>query len=131
MRYFLAAATLLFLFWVPCPAPACSLCGSGVPRHAFVGEYWQAHAAVYGALANPKLTGNSGQGTTELHVEKVIDLNDKQSTLFGLIDANDAMLLVASGDVTLGVDLSKLGDGDVSMDPTTHIAKLRLPPPQR
>lgn len=77
MRFFLAAAPLLFLPWVPCPAPACSLCGTGVPRHAFVGEYWQAHAAVYGPLANPKLTGNSGQGTTELRIEKVLKVDPR------------------------------------------------------
>jgi hypothetical protein len=57
---------------MPCPIQACSLCGTGVPKHAFIADYWQAHAVVYGTLANPKLTGNSGQGTTELHVSKVL-----------------------------------------------------------
>src|SRR6266487_3513679 len=37
--------------------------------------------------------------TNELHMEKVIDLTDKQSRLFGLIDTSDAILLIAAGDV--------------------------------
>lgn len=68
--------------------------------------------------------------TTELHVEKVLDLTDKQSHFFGLIQATDAMLLVAAGDVTIGIDLAKLGDGDVTMDPSTHVASMRLPAPE-
>jgi hypothetical protein len=68
--------------------------------------------------------------TTDLHIEKVIDLTDKQSHFFGLLQATDAMLLVAAGDVTIGIDLSKLGEGDVSIDPTTHIATMRLPAPE-
>jgi hypothetical protein len=68
--------------------------------------------------------------TNEMHFEKVIDLTDKQSRFFGLIDATDALLLVAAGDVTMGVDLAKLGDGDVTIDPTTHIATLTLPEPE-
>src|SRR5262245_52972291 len=68
--------------------------------------------------------------TTELHIEKVIDLSDRQSRLFGLVEATDAMLLVAAGDVTIGIDLAKIGDNDVSMDPQSGVASLRLPSPE-
>jgi hypothetical protein len=68
--------------------------------------------------------------TTELHIEKVIDLSDKQSRLFGLIEVTDAILLVAVGRATIGIDLSKLRESDVSMDPTTKVASLRLPKPE-
>ena len=68
--------------------------------------------------------------TTELHIEKVIDLSDKQSRLFGLIEAQDALILVAAGDVTIGIDLAKLGDDDVSMDPKSGVATMRLPSPE-
>src|SRR6185312_3612346 len=64
--------------------------------------------------------------TTELHVEKVIDLTDTQSRLYGLVEGSDNVLLVAVGDVTLGVDLGKLEDGDVTMDEKTHAAHFRL-----
>ena len=40
------------------------------------------------------------------------------------------MLLVAVGDVTIGVDLSKIGDGDVTMDEKTHAAHFTLPKPE-
>src|SRR5262245_19690928 len=46
--------------------------------------------------------------TNELHMEKVVDLSDKQSRFFGLFDSTDAILLVAAGDVTIGIDLKKL-----------------------
>jgi hypothetical protein len=68
--------------------------------------------------------------TGEVHVEKVIDLTDTQSRFFGLLQGTDALLLVAVGRATVGIDLSKLGDGDISMDPATGIAKLRLPSPE-
>src|SRR5262249_5617783 len=48
----------------------------------------------------------------DLHFEKVIDLTETQSRLFGLVDATDAILLVAAVDVTMGVDLGKLRDDD-------------------
>ena len=38
--------------------------------------------------------------TSELHLEKVIDLTDKQSRFFGLLNTSDAVLLIAAGDVT-------------------------------
>jgi hypothetical protein len=67
--------------------------------------------------------------TTEIHVEKVVDLTDTQSRLFGLVEGTDAILLVAVGRATVGVDLAKLGEGDVTLDPATHTARLRLPEP--
>lgn len=68
--------------------------------------------------------------TFEVHVEKVIDLTDRQSHLFGLVEASDAILLVAVGNATLGVDLSKVGEDDVTMDPVSKTARLRLPAPE-
>jgi len=68
--------------------------------------------------------------TNELHLEKVIDLTDKQSRLFGLVDTTDAILLVAAGDVTVGVDLSKLEASDVEVDREHGTARLTLPPPE-
>lgn len=68
--------------------------------------------------------------TAQVHVEKVIDLTDRQSRMFGLVEATDAILLVAVGQATLGVDLSKLAEGDVTMDPATKTARLRLPAPE-
>lgn len=68
--------------------------------------------------------------TTEMHVEKVIDLTDTQSRLYGLVEGTDNVLLVAVGDVSLGVDLGKLEDGDVTLDPQTHAAHFRLPQPE-
>jgi hypothetical protein len=62
------------------------------------------------------------------HIEKVIDLTEKQSRFFGLIHAKDAILLVAAGDVTAGVDLSALGSGDVKIDRDKGTAEITLPP---
>jgi Protein of unknown function (DUF4230) len=62
------------------------------------------------------------------HVERVVDLKDKQQALFGLVTAEDAILLVASGDVTAGVDLGKLGPGDVSVSADRRSVTLHLPP---
>jgi len=68
--------------------------------------------------------------TASFHIERVIDLRDRQSHLFGLVEAEDAVLLVAAGDVQAGVDLSQLRAEDVQVDPRTHTATLRLPPAQ-
>jgi hypothetical protein len=68
--------------------------------------------------------------TSSLHVEKVIELSDHQRRLHGLVDANDALLFVAAGEVVLGVDLGKLGDGDVTFDPATKTASVTLPLPE-
>ncbi|WP_437574638.1 DUF4230 domain-containing protein [Sorangium sp. So ce887] len=68
--------------------------------------------------------------TTEVHVEKVVDLADRQSRLFGLVQASDALLLVAVGHVTIGVDLARLGEDDIAMDPETGVARMTLPAPE-
>jgi hypothetical protein len=68
--------------------------------------------------------------TSELHMEKVIDLTDKQSRFFGLMKTTDAMLLVAAGDVTIGIDLTKLGERDFVVDRATGTASLTLPAPE-
>jgi hypothetical protein len=65
---------------------------------------------------------------TSFHIEKVIEVSDPQSRLWGLVEAKDAILLVAVGDVVAGVDLAKLRDDDVSVDAATHTLRMRLPP---
>lgn len=68
--------------------------------------------------------------TSEMHVEKVIDSTDTQSRFFGLVEGTDNVLLVAVGDVTLGVDLGKIKDGDVTLDETSHTAHFKLAAPE-
>jgi hypothetical protein len=66
--------------------------------------------------------------SVEFHVERVIDLRDRQSLLFGLIRTQDAILFVAVGEVTAGVDLGELKDEDVTADRAKGSATVRLPP---
>lgn len=66
--------------------------------------------------------------TASYHVERVIDLRDKQSRLFGLVQGEDALLLVAAGDIVAGVDLSTMHDGDIVYDPQEKRVAVLLPP---
>jgi hypothetical protein len=66
--------------------------------------------------------------TVSFHLERVIDLRDRQNHLFGMVQAEDALLLVAAGDVTAGVDLSSMRDSDVVVDPQRKSVKVLLPP---
>jgi hypothetical protein len=68
--------------------------------------------------------------TTSFHLERVIDLRDRQNHIFGMVQAEDALLLVAAGDVTAGVDLSGMRDSDVVIDPQAKSVKVLLPPAQ-
>jgi hypothetical protein len=68
--------------------------------------------------------------TLSLHVEKVIDVKDHQTRLYGLVDAEDALLFVATGDVVMGVDFAKLGDDDARFDEATRTAYVHLPAPE-
>jgi hypothetical protein len=65
--------------------------------------------------------------TTAFHMERVIDLKDRQSRLFGLVSGEDAILLVAVADVTAGVDLAQLGPADVEVSPDRKRVRLQLP----
>jgi hypothetical protein len=64
------------------------------------------------------------------HMERVIDLSDKQSKLWGLVATEDAILLVAVAEVSAGIDLQKLSAADVVVDPPHRIARVELPAPE-
>lgn len=66
--------------------------------------------------------------STSFHMERVIDLSDKQSHLFGLISTEDALLLVAVADVVAGVDLSRLGPEEIEISEDRRRVSLSLPP---
>ena len=68
--------------------------------------------------------------TLSLHMEKVIDVKDRQQRLHGLLEVDDAVLFVASGEVVLGVDLAKLGEEDARFDAATKTAYVTLPEPE-
>jgi Protein of unknown function (DUF4230) len=68
--------------------------------------------------------------SASFHMERVIDLSDKQSKLWGMVSTEDAILLVAVAEVTAGVDLQKLTAGDVTVDPARRTARLELPAPE-
>lgn len=68
--------------------------------------------------------------TASFHVERVIDLRERQQAVFGLMEAEDAILLVAAADVTAGVDLTRMRDGDVVVSPAEGQAEITLPPPE-
>lgn len=67
--------------------------------------------------------------TASYHLERVIDVRDRQAHLFGLFESEDAVLLVAAVDVVAGVDLRSLRDGDVRLDRARGRVELLLPPP--
>jgi hypothetical protein len=64
------------------------------------------------------------------HIEKVIELTDGQTKLFGLVEAKDAILLVAVGEVTAGVDLEKVTAEDIQVDNLHKKVRLVLPAPE-
>lgn len=66
--------------------------------------------------------------SASFHMERVIDLTEKQSALFGLIESEDAILLVAAANVSAGVDLGKLTAADVDANLETKHARIALPP---
>ncbi len=68
--------------------------------------------------------------SAQVHVEKVIDLTDRQSRLFGLVESKDALLLVAVGHASVGVDFGKLEPDDVRFDEASKTATFTLPAPE-
>lgn len=68
--------------------------------------------------------------STSFHIERIIDLKDRHERFFGLVSSEDAILLVAAGDVSAGVDLTQLRDGDVVLYPDDKRVVITLPPPE-
>jgi hypothetical protein len=68
--------------------------------------------------------------SAEYHVERVIDLRDRQERVFGLVQAEDAILLVAVGKVQAGVDLSQVEPEDVVVDEEASRVEITLPEPE-
>lgn len=66
--------------------------------------------------------------STSYHIERVIDLRDKQTRLFGLVESEDTLLLVAAGDVVAGVDLTSMRDTDIQVDTKARGVRVLLPP---
>lgn len=62
-----------------------------------------------------------------VHVERVIDLRERQSVLFDLVGVEDAILLIAGGEVTAGVDLRALGEESVEASFEERRARVLLP----
>jgi hypothetical protein len=63
-------------------------------------------------------------------MERVIDLREQTSQLFGLVQVEDAILMVAAADVVAGIDLSGLAEGDLQVDPDRKGVRIFLPPPR-
>ncbi|MFO0630354.1 MAG: DUF4230 domain-containing protein [Polyangiales bacterium] len=65
--------------------------------------------------------------TVAFHMERVVDLRETQSHAWGLVEAQDAILLVAVGEVVAGVDLAALRPDDVRHDVAAGRVALTLP----
>lgn len=65
--------------------------------------------------------------SVSFHMERVIDLTEKQSRLFGLVETEDAILLVAVADISAGIDLARLQEGDIQADAKLGRVRIRLP----
>lgn len=65
--------------------------------------------------------------SADYHMERVVDLRDKQSSLWGLVHAEDALLLVAVGNVTAGIDLGRMQEGDIDADWEGRTVTIVLP----
>lgn len=68
--------------------------------------------------------------TTTLSLEKVVEVKEEQAKLFGLVNAEDNVLYIAAGEATIGVDLAKVKESDVSVDAKTGQIKMVLPAPE-
>jgi hypothetical protein len=68
--------------------------------------------------------------SASFHMERVIDLSDKQAMLFGLVHSEDAILLVAVADVSAGVDLQQLKADDIVTDAPQKRVTITLPAPE-
>lgn len=65
--------------------------------------------------------------TAAFHMERVIELTNTQTRLFGLVEAEDSILLVAAADVVAGIDLGEMSSNDIRIDDSGHV-HITLPP---
>jgi hypothetical protein len=68
--------------------------------------------------------------TESYHLEKVVQISDKQEAAFGLLEAEDALLLVAVGDVVAGIDFGKLESTAIKSDWAKRSVSIVLPAPE-
>lgn len=62
------------------------------------------------------------------YMQKTIDLKHRERSLFGLVESDDAIVLVAVGEVIAGVDLGALSDDDLEIDRERGLVTMRLAP---
>jgi hypothetical protein len=62
------------------------------------------------------------------HMERIVDLTKKEQALWGLVETQDNILLVAVGDVEAGIDLGKIQKHDVTVDEHAKKVRIVLPP---
>lgn len=74
-----------------------------------------------------RITALSRMETVSFHMERVLELTDEQSRFFGLVEAQDKILLVVAAEVTAGIDLSRLNPSDIVVDVTQNVVRIRLP----
>lgn len=68
--------------------------------------------------------------SVSFHMERIVDITRQEQALWGLVQAEDNILLVAVGEVTAGVDLGKLAPSDFTLDEATKTVRIALPPPE-
>jgi hypothetical protein len=68
--------------------------------------------------------------TARVHLEKVVEVSDHQERLHGVVEGDDTIVFVASGDAVLGVDFAKMEPGDARFDEKTRTAYVELPMPE-
>lgn len=68
--------------------------------------------------------------TAEFAIERVMDVRDKQSRLGGLVQAEDALLLIASGLVSAGIDLNELPEDAILAHWDERTVSVALPAPR-
>ena len=61
--------------------------------------------------------------SAQYHIEKVIDLREREKRLFGLVESEDSILLVSAG-----VDLQQLDSHAIVIEPERQALTIRMPP---
>ncbi len=65
--------------------------------------------------------------TAQFNLERVIDLKDQQKRLMGTVEAQDAILLVAAGTVSAGIDFTQMEESSARVDWPKKSIAITLP----